>query len=144
MPGCCGWRAQSIDQVDAGGSCQSPRLFEQAHETDKNWAHPLSGIALTHWYEAKQGWSSSRDESIRLGTEFAERAIATDPDDPDGYEALGNLYFLLHQPERAIELKQKAIELAPNDFGPVAGLAVRLTEFGQEQSAIELLNTPCV
>ena len=37
-----------------------------------------------------------------------------------------------------LELKRKAIEMAPNDFGPVAGLAVRLTEFGQEQRAIEL------
>ena len=120
------------------GIARARHLFQQAHEEDGNWAHPLAGIALTYWYEAKQGWSTDREESIQLGIEFAERAIDVDPDDPDGYDALGNLFFLLHQPDRAIELKQKAIDLAPNDFGPVAGLAVRLTEFGQEQRAIEL------
>ena len=75
---------------------------------------------------------------IRLGMEFAERAIDVDPEEPLGYQLLGNLFFLLNQPERAIELRQKAIELAPNDFTTVAGLAMRLKEFGREQEAVEL------
>ena len=45
---------------------------------------------------------------------------------------------MLNQPERAIEVRRKAIELAPNDFVAVAGLATRLNEIGQEQEAIGL------
>ena len=52
--------------------------------------------------------------------------------------ALGNLFYLIDQPERGTELRRKAIELAPNSFAAVGGLALRLKEFGREQEAIEL------
>lgn len=120
------------------GHVRAQELFEAAYDADPNFARPLGGIATVHWYSAKRGWSPSREESIRLGIEFAERAIEVDPEEPLGYQLLGNLYFLLNQPERAIELRRKAIELAPNDFSTVAGLAMRLKEFGQEEEAVEL------
>ena len=69
---------------------------------------------------------------------LAQRAIQMDPDDPLGYQALGNLYALSGQAERSIELRRKAAELAPNDLLAVAGLATRLKDFGGEQEAVEL------
>ncbi len=113
-------------------------LYQAAHQADPNWAMPIAGFAYTHWYEARRGWSASRDESIRLGMEFAERAIEVAPNEPIGYMALGYLYFLINDPERGIELLQKAIDLAPNDFAPVLGLATSLSEHGEEQEAVEL------
>ncbi len=113
-------------------------LYRSAHEADPNWGWPLAGISIIHWYAAKRGWSESRAESIRLGIEFAERAIKIGPNEPLGYMALGNLFYLIDQPERGTELRRKAIELAPNSFAAVAGLAMRLKEFGREQEAIEL------
>lgn len=113
-------------------------LYAAAYEADSNWAWPLAGTALTHWFDAKQGWTESRDESIRLGFGFAERATEIDPNGPLGHYALGNMYFLTNQPERGTELQRKAIELAPNDFNMVAGMAMRIKDFGQERGAIEL------
>ena len=113
-------------------------LFEAAHEADPDWALPLGGIALTHWYEARMGFSTSRDESIRLGVEAAERAIELQPEDSVGYFALGNLMALTNEPEKGIELRRKAMELAPNSFNTVAGLAIRLSEANQEHEAVEL------
>jgi tetratricopeptide (TPR) repeat protein len=113
-------------------------LYAAAHQADPNWVMPIAGPAWTHWYEAKRGWSASRDESIRLGMESAERAIEVAPNEPIGYQALGTLYFLINEPERGIELRQKAIDLAPNDFGTIVGLAMRIKDFGQEQEAVEL------
>jgi len=113
-------------------------LYEAAHQADPNWVMPIAGPAWTHWYEAKRGWSASRDESIRLGMAAAERAIEVAPSEPIGYMALGNLYFLADQPERGIELRRKAMELAPNDFAAAVGLAMRIKDFGQEQEAVEL------
>ena len=113
-------------------------LSQAAHEADPNWALPLGSIALTHWYEARMGFSQSRDESIRLGIEAAERAIELQPDDSVGYFALGNLMALVNEPEQGIELRRKAMELAPNSFNTVAGLAIRLSEANQEQEAVEL------
>ena len=113
-------------------------LFMAAHAADPNWALPLGSIALTHWYEARMGFSNSRDESIRLGIEAAERAIELQPDESVGYFALGNLMALINKPEKGIELRRKAVELAPNSFNTVAGLAIRLSEANQEQEAVEL------
>lgn len=113
-------------------------LYAAAYEADPNWAWPLAGTALTYWFDAKQGWNQARDESIRLGFEFAERAIKIDPNSSLGHYALGNMYFLTNQPERGTELQRKAIELAPNDFSMVAGMAMRIKDFGQEKEAIEL------
>jgi len=62
-----------------------------------------------------------------------------DPSNPAGYQALGNLLFLIDQPERAIEVRRKAIELAPNNFVSLGGLACRLRYMaGAEQEAVEL------
>ena len=113
-------------------------LYTAAYDADPNWAWPLGGISLTYWADAKQGYNALRDESIRLGFEFAERAIEIDPNSPLGWYSLGTMYFLTNQPERGIELERKSIELAPNDFSIVAGMAMRIKDFGQEKEAIEL------
>ena len=113
-------------------------LFEAAHKADPTWALPLGSIALTHWYEARMGFSKSREESIRQGVEAAERAIELQPEESAGYFALGNLMALINEPEKGIELRRKAMELAPNSFNTVAGLAIRLSEANQEQEAVEL------
>ncbi len=120
------------------GHIRAQELFEAAANADPKFARALGGIATIHWYAAKRGWSLSPEDSIRLGMEFAERAIEVDPEEPLGYQLLGNLYFLVNQPERAIQLRRNAIDLAPNDFTTVAGLAMRLKEFGREQEAVEL------
>lgn len=113
-------------------------LYAAAFESDPNWAWPLAGTAITHWFDAKQGWSESREESIRLGFESAERAIGIDPNGALGLNALANMYFLTNQPEQGTEFARKAIKLAPNDFSMVAGMAMRIKDYGQEKEAIVL------
>ena len=120
------------------GMIRARELYEAAHHADPNWSRPIASIATIDWYEAKQGWSKSKGESIRSGMDLAQRAIQMDPDSPLGYQTLGNLYALTGQGERAIELRRKAAELAPNDLVAVAGLATRLKDFGGEQEAVEL------
>jgi adenylate cyclase len=120
------------------GMIRARELYEAARQADPNWSRPLAGLASIDWYEAKQGWSTSKEESIKSGMKLAQRAIQMDPDSPLGYQTLGNLYALTGQGERAIELRRKAAELAPNDLVAVAGLATRLKDFGGEQEAVKL------
>ena len=120
------------------GMIRARELYEAAHQADPNWSRPLAGLASIDWYEAKQGWSTSKEESIKSGMKLAQRAIQMDPDSPLGYQTLGNLYALTGQGEHAIELRRKAAELAPNDLVAVAGLATRLKDFGGEQEAVKL------
>ena len=120
------------------GMIRARELYEAAHKADPNWSRPLAGLASIDWYEAKQGWSLSKEESIQSGIQLAQRAIQMDPDSPLGYQTLGNLYALTGKGKRAIELRRKAAELAPNDLVAVAGLATRLKDFGGEQEAVDL------
>jgi adenylate cyclase len=120
------------------GMIRARELYEAAHQADPEWSLPLGGLASIDWYEAKQGWSESKEASIRSGMELARKAIQMDPVSPLGYQTLGNLYALIGQGKRAIELRRKAAELAPNDLVAVAGLATRLKDFGEEQEAIKL------
>ena len=120
------------------GNLRARALYQAASEADPNWARPLADIAFTHWQDARKGWSASREESMRLGMEFAERAIAMDPNEPLGYMALGNLFISDGNTTRGVELRRKAVELAPNDFRVAAGLAMQFTRIGQEQEAVEL------
>ena len=120
------------------GMLRARELYQAASEADPDWARPLAGLAAVDWYEAKQSWSISKQASIQSGIDLAQRAIQMDPDEPQGYQTLGNLYALTGQGERAIELRRKAAELAPNDLVAVAGLATRLKDFGKEQEAVKL------
>jgi adenylate cyclase len=120
------------------GMARARELTVAANKADPNWSRPLAVLASIDWYEAKQGWSNSKEESIKSGMELAERAIQMDPNDPLGYQALGNLYRLRGQAERAIEMRRKAAELAPNDFLAISGLATILKDFGEEQEAVKL------
>ena len=120
------------------GMIRARELYEASHHADPDWARPLAGLASVDWYEAKQGWSVSREASIQSGIKLAQQAIEMDPDEPQGYQTLGNLYALNGQGERAIALRRKAVELAPNDLAAVAGLATRLKDFGGEQEAVKL------
>ena len=121
------------------GMVRARELWQAAEAEDPNFATPVAGTGLTHWAEARWGWSKSRENSLGLATEYAERAIEMAPAEPLGYMALGTILFLRNQPEQAIKLRRMAIELAPNDFAAVAGLAIRLSEFGQEEEAVRLL-----
>ena len=120
------------------GMVRARELYEAAHQADPDWSWPVAGLASVDWYEAKKGWSASKEESIRSGMALAQRAIQMDPDATLGYQTLGNLHALSGQGERAIALRRKAAELAPNDVPAVAGLATRLKDFGGEQEAVEL------
>lgn len=120
------------------GNLRARALYQAASEADLNWAQPIAGIAFTHWMDARKGWGASREESIRLGMEFAERAIAMDPNESLGYMALGNLFILDGNTTRGVELRRKALELAPNSFRSAAGLAMQFTRIGHEQEAVEL------
>jgi adenylate cyclase len=121
------------------GFIRSRKLYEAAHEADPKWSRPLAGIAWTHEWEARRGWSKSKEESIRIGMELAQKAIDMEPTDPLGYQILGNLYFAKGDYTQAIALREKALELAPNSFNVIVGLASLLRRGGEAERALELL-----
>ena len=120
------------------GMTRAREMYESAHQADPDWSGPLAGIASVDWYEAKRGWLSPQEDDIQSGMALVRRAIQLDPDDPLAYQALGNLYALSGDADRAIDMRRKAAEVAPNSLFAVAGLATRLKDFGGEAEAVAL------
>jgi adenylate cyclase len=120
------------------GNVRALELFEAAHRADPNWARPLGSMAKSHYFEARDGWSVSRQESIARGIECAERAIAMDPEEIFGYEALRGLNLLRGNYSKALSLAEKAATLAPNDVSAVGTLAAQLTFMGEAERAVEV------
>jgi tetratricopeptide (TPR) repeat protein len=85
------------------------------------------------------GWTEDREEWIRRGVAFAERAIEASPNDTIGYMQLGNLVQLRGDHERAVALREKAVKIAPNDFQANWGLGSVLYRAGEPEQAVEIL-----
>ena len=83
--------------------------------------------------------TDDRDAWIREGIDLAKNAIALDPRERIGYNQLGNLMALTGDFDQAIALREKAVELAPNDFFANWGLAGVLNKVGQPERALEVL-----
>lgn len=135
-------RVQTLTEVmkfTRESTLRARQLALKAHEADPNWSRPLGAIAWSYWWEARKGWSPDREEWIRRGVEYAERAIAMDPMEPLGYMQLGNLMQIQGDHGRAVALREKAVEVAPNDFLAMWGLGSVLYRAGQPERGVEIL-----
>lgn len=113
-------------------------LWHKALNHDPARAVPHAGLAFTHYYDAYRGWSNDRDASIALGREHAETALRRNPDLALAYQAMGALKLLQGEFEEGLMLRRRAVELGPNDFSAIGGLAAHLTRFGQSEEAVDL------
>ena len=113
-------------------------LYQAAAKADPNWYRPLVGLAWTYREALRRGWSRSVQEDRKRGIELAQKVIQIEPSAPDGYIQLGNLYIESGRFKEGLALREKALELAPNDFYANAGLAWQLPFVGQAKRALEL------
>lgn len=120
------------------GNIRARDLYEAAKRADPGWSRPLAGIAWTYCQAVQHCWSKSREADIRSGIQLAQKAIEMDAGDPFGYMMLGSLHIESGHFEEGIALREKAVEIAPNDLPALAGLAYKLTLVGQEKRALEL------
>ena len=115
-------------------------LCQAARDLDPNWPDPWVGLAWSHWWEAKEEWISF-DEAFRSGAPYARRAIELDPRHPWGYGSLSNLTQLSGDHERAIALREKAVRLAPSDFGTLLGYGHILLRADHAHRSVAVLDS---
>jgi adenylate cyclase len=114
-------------------------LFEQAAEFDRQYARAYANIALTHASEVNFQWTRNRAESIRLGLEFADRALAIDDSIPQIYLTRSILYLSQRQHLTALEAARRTIEVHPNYVDGQATMAFIQSYSGQLEPALESL-----
>jgi TolB-like protein/Flp pilus assembly protein TadD len=93
---------------------EAERHFLRSIELDPTSPRPVSGLSFVHWQRAFLEISRDRDGEIAQARELAERAIALDPRDPQGYHALGRAFLLGGDIEGSVRELEKAVDLNPS------------------------------
>jgi adenylate cyclase len=114
-------------------------LFKQAVALDPNYARAYSNIALTYGTEINFYWTPNREESIRLGLEYANKALQLDDSIPQIYLTRSILYLSQRQHEAAREAAMRTIEVFPDYADGHAALAFVLSYSGQYEQALKAL-----
>ena len=102
---------------------QARKLFKQAATIDPGYARAYANISMTHGNDALFNWTIDRADSIRLGLEFADKAIAIDNSLVQGHQTRSVINLLKREHQIALEEAKKTIRLYPDYVDGQATLA---------------------
>jgi len=89
-------------------------LLEHALALDPEYVTAWVGLSLTHWFEARFGWSDSPPESIRQTSIIAQKVLSLDDTNPVVHALMGCIHIYLREYEQAIKEAKRAVALGPS------------------------------
>ena len=126
------------DQSNKEANAVSKRLLQEAVRLDPNYAS--AHIALSYTL-AREVWlvaSESPQETLSDAMKEAQRAIELDNSSAEAKTAVSNVFLLLHQHDKAIELAQQAVRLNPDSVSAIFFLAMSLNYSFRSEEALPL------
>lgn len=87
-------------------------------------------------YDVPQGAVQTLQDTSQIETQYKD-VIAKDPKNYDALVSLGHLYFDSGQPEKAIEMYQRALEINPKDANVRTDMGTMYRNLGKFDRAIE-------
>lgn len=115
---------------------EARKLWLQAVLLDPNYARAYSNVALTHARDVNFYWTDDKERSIRLGLEYAEKAIELDDSIPQIYFTRSALYLAQRNHDAAVEAARRTIEVYPDYADGHAMLAFALCYAGELEEAL--------
>ena len=106
-----GWR-EKIGTKE--GLAKFRQSCEEAIALDPAFALAYAYVGWTHFIDARYGWSASPRESIKMGFEYGQKAVALDETLDYGHIVLASIYLAKRQFEKAIAEGERAVALNPN------------------------------
>ena len=101
--------------------------YREAISLDPGYARAHANLALTHGVDVLFGWTTDREQSIRLGIAAAEEARRIDDSVPQIHFTLANLHGAEVRWDLAYQSALRSIELEPSYSDGYGMLAVTLT-----------------
>lgn len=105
---------------------QARSIAQNAISLDPEYAAAWSTLGMTHWEDARWGWSESKDASLELAESAARESERIDSNYPGTYSLLGLIFLARGQHKKSIEKMEQAVNLAPNHAASVALYALAL------------------
>jgi adenylate cyclase len=101
-------------RMNREGSVKAKQLAREAISLDPKYAFPHAIMANANMLDLWFGFGKSPQESMKLASEAAHKALSLDNSDPIIYSALSNLYIMQRQYDQAIASAERAVELCPS------------------------------
>jgi adenylate cyclase len=137
-----GYAVRSSGVLESGtkeGIMKARALLDQAVALDSQYVNAWVGLALTHWFEARFGWSDSPTESIKQTSIIAEKVLSLDATNPEVHALLGCIHLYLREYEQAIQEAERAVALGPS-HAFVHSVAAHILRFsGKYDQALALV-----
>ncbi|MFI5329602.1 MAG: adenylate/guanylate cyclase domain-containing protein [Desulfobaccales bacterium] len=127
------------NQNNKEANAVSKRLLEEAVRLDPNYVSAHIGLSYTLAKEVWLGASESPQETLANAMKEARRAIELDNSSAEAQAAASNIFLLLRQHDKAIEVAQQAVRLNPNSFTAMYFLATALNFSFRSEEALPLL-----
>jgi adenylate cyclase len=129
-----------INQLSKEGIILARQKYKEAIALAPDYALAYAGVAFTHLVEPWHGWSESPAESLKIAMEYAKRGLALDESLSDAHAALGLVYLIMRQWDKAVEECELAVSLHPNSADNIVFLAMVFRTVGRVEEALALLN----
>lgn len=107
-------------------------LFREALQRDSAYALAYAGLAEAYTKHPEYPTELRYDSAVA----FAQRAIALDPELPDGHIALGTAHFIKAEYDLMREEYHRALRLNPNHVDAIAAVALDLYSRGHLAEAL--------
>lgn len=124
------------------GNANSSRYLRKALELDPDSSRAMALLAQNLWHECIMGWTGDRDAALAEALDLTRRAVAIDGGNWLAYTTLGILHvFALREPDRAVEILERAVSLNPSASLALHCLGCALEFSGRPADAIPHLDS---
>ncbi len=113
---------------------ESRQWFQKAIELDPEYARAWGWLAYAHVTGWTEGWTGP--ETLALAKDYAEKAVALEPEDYDTHWALAYVYQARGNLDLALGAYVAALELNRNDPDMLVEMAETLCYLGRHEDAV--------
>jgi TolB-like protein/DNA-binding winged helix-turn-helix (wHTH) protein/Flp pilus assembly protein TadD len=132
-----GW--QNLWLSSREGMYRARGHFIKAIELDDQFARAYANLALTYIYDHLLGWSDDDAAALLKAQEYADKAIAIDPELPQVYWVKGFADIFSRDYQQSLEHAQHAIDLDPGFADGYGLLATTLNYAGKPKQADKVM-----
>jgi TolB-like protein/Tfp pilus assembly protein PilF len=111
--------------------------LQRAVQLDEKYALAWSALSIAHWKESlNEGWSDSREVSLKLAIEASDRALDYEPKNASILAMRSLIFISLRKFEEAVELAKQALHLANSEANTIAIAGITLRYCCQPELSI--------
>lgn len=116
---------------------QAIQMYRKAIELDPNYGRAYGAIAVTLTTDFRRGLTDSPVETLNRALVLAKKAVSLNNNIPQTYWALGFVYVMQKEYDKAMTAASKAISIAPNYADGYGLLSIINSYLGNPEIAIE-------